>query len=171
MLILTVILTSSNVDCLLSWWPPFDFHIWSAIPDFNVSLLDNRFSMFFHCYFYQAVSPFLYSLQQLHRIKYTQFMIMFSSECRGLVQERYLWRVELLNTVLMLHELQILWIFSDVLLTADRLGQIVVIDSSVPLHGSWCYACIEIVALLFSNANHLLLVCAWITTYEFGPML
>ena len=66
-----IILTSSHK----SWWFPFSFHIWSAIPDFSILPFRCSCSLTFRR---QYVSP-LYTLAQLHGMEYTQFLVMLYS--------------------------------------------------------------------------------------------
>ena len=84
---LSIILTSSNN----SRWFPFSFHIWSVIPDFSISSHITDFqcsSCFNFCGWYVSL---WYTLPWLHRMEYTQFLVMLYS-VRGLTQKKYFWK-------------------------------------------------------------------------------
>ena len=95
------------------WWSPLHLYMWSATPDFSTSPHVTAFSCSWSLTLKgRPVSP-LYFLLQLHRIAYTESLVIFST-MGDLTRERYVRSViKLLKVVLMLYGPQILCIFSD----------------------------------------------------------
>ena len=101
-------------------WFPLSFHISLAIPDFLTSTWNTAFRCSSSLTFSGLYASPLYTLPQLYRMEYMQFIVMLYS-VGGLTQQRYFWRVRLLiNIVLISYGLHIFWIFSAQILTLDR---------------------------------------------------
>ena len=96
------------------------FHIWSAIPDFFILPHTTAFwcssSLTFNGRYFLP----LYTLPQLQRMEFKQFLAMLYS-FGGLTQTRYFQSVDLLlNIVLISYGLHIFWIFLTRPLTLGR---------------------------------------------------
>ena len=100
---LIIILTSSHKGR----WFPFSCDIWSAIPNFSISPRTTVFNVLLDLLLVGGMP--LYTLPQLQRTEYTQFLVMLNS-VGSLTEKRYLKRVEpLSNTFLMSYGLHIFW--------------------------------------------------------------